>query len=118
MLFNTWFGQMRPKPNAPGEFYYRPKRPIGRIQLRRLFASGYNVEYRADSRGNIEVLAPEHIRDFVGLGYPVYNGVFMEAVALPDQTFSECPRYHFLVWPDNPEYNRRVMEALSLRREA
>lgn len=106
MLFNTWFGQMRPKSNSPGQFYYRPKRPIGRIQLRKLTPDGYNVEYKANSLGNMDIRAPEHIRDFVGLGYPVYNGMFIEPTTAED-----------MLWPDNPEYNRRVLEGLNLRKE-
>lgn len=113
MLFNTWHGQMRPKANAIGEFYYRPKRPVGKIQLRRLKEGGESVEYRADDRGNMEVFAPEHIHDFVNLGYPIYCGVFAEKVALPSGQFRACPNYHFLVWQENPEYGRRVMEGLN-----
>ena len=106
MLFNTWFGQMRPKANSPGEFYYRPKRPIGRIQLRKLTPEGESIEYRADSFGNMNVNAPEHISDFVGLGYPLYNGMFFGPTTMED-----------VLWPNNPEYNRRIMEGLNLRKE-
>lgn len=145
MLFNTWFGQMRPAPVSKPEdryhsvlevvdemvkrhgvaditvagFYYRPKRPIGQIQLRNLAPPGeqkrYNVLYTADERGNMDVQASEHIRDFVLLGYPLYNGVFMEPVQRPDAPSSVCPRHHFLLWPDDAEYNRRILSALSQR---
>ena len=118
MLFNTWFGQMRPKANAPGQFYYRVKRPIGRIQLKRLEVNGCNTEYRADSRGNMNVAAQEHIRDFVGLGYPIYNGMFIEVIDLPSEPFVSIPQHSFLLWPDNPEYDRRVLEGLSQKKEA
>ena len=106
MLFNTWFGQMRPKPMSLGQYYYRPKRPIGRIQLRKLEEGDHNVEYIADRLGNIDVEAPEHIQDFVGLGYPIYNGMFIDPTTTED-----------MLWPDNPEYNRRVLEGLNKRKE-
>jgi len=105
MLFNTWFGQMRPLPNQPGKFYFRPKMPVGKIQLRKL--GKYNTQYVADKRGNMEVLAHEHIKDFIGLGYPIYNGMFIGETTRED-----------LIWPDNPEYNRRVMAGLSQIKEA
>jgi hypothetical protein len=122
MLFNTWFGQMRPKPKdlawacVPGDYYYRPKRPIGKIYLQRIADKNgqeYQSTYEADSRGNMRVEAPEHIRDFVGLGYPIYCGLFMELIQRPDGPSRECPRHHFLLWPDNPAYNDRFLEGIS-----
>jgi len=124
MLFNIWFGQMRPKPkdlswaNVPGDFYYRPKRPMGRLMVQRLEPQGASVEYKADSRGNINVRAPIHIKDFVSMGWPIYNGVFMEDIRPPDGPLMGCPNHSFLLWPDNPEYNRRVLEGLKQLKEA
>ena len=114
MLFNTWFGQMRWQPaqavSSEYRWMHRPKRPIGRIQLRSLEPEGgkgkrLNKEYVADRLGNMEVLAHEHIEDFIALGWPIYNGLFVEDTSVTD-----------MLWPDNPEYNRRVLEGLSKQR--
>ena len=119
MLFNTWFGQMRKNGD---KFYYQPKRPIGKIQLKSLAPPGqykrYNTQYEADTRGNMEISSPEHIKDFVALGYPIYNGVFMEDIQItnPNIGFIVCPRYEFLLWPDNPEYDNRVLDGLKINR--
>ena len=111
MLFNTWFGQMRWQQVRIGsndyQWVYRPKRPIGQIQLRSLLPPNSpkkreNVLYKADERGNMDIRAPEHIKDFIGLGYPIYNGMFTGPTTQED-----------LLWPSSPEYDRRVMAGLN-----
>ena len=106
MLFNTWFGQQRWNATTKS-WYHNPKRPIGTIQLRDLRpvlldTKRVNYQYKADERGNMNVTAPEHIKDFVGLGYPVYNGMFIGPASQAD-----------LLWPNNAEYDRRVLEGLN-----
>ena len=111
MLFNTWFGQMRwQQVNFKANLYnwvYRPKRPIGQIQLRSLLPPDStrkreNALYVADERGNMDIRAPAHIRNMIDLGYPIYNGMFTGPTSQDD-----------LLWPSNPEYDRRVLEGLN-----
>lgn len=154
MLFNTWFGQMRPSStngsNVPyitklqsisnqfkgearvtadaqgaGGYTYRAKRAMGTLMVRDLTPKAkrgesfkaQSVKYTVDNRGNMDVVAPEHILGFAGLGYPVYNGLFIEDIVCPRERFISCPRESFLLWPDNPEYDRRIMEGLSKAKE-
>lgn len=114
MLFNTWFGQMRFQQVRVGNneraWTHRPKRPIGKIQLRDLRPASFSgkrqsVEYRADKLGNMDVTAKGHIEDFVLLGWPIYNGVFLEPTAVTD-----------MLWPNDPAYNQRVLEGLNRTR--
>jgi hypothetical protein len=102
--------QLRQGANDYG-WVHRPKSPKGKIQLRSLEPDGTkgrkeNAEYIADERGNMDVRAAKHIQDFIGLGWPIYNGIFMGDTSVAD-----------LLWPNNPEYDRRVLEGLNLRTE-
>ena len=109
MLFNTWFGQVRPHSGVMGGYYYVPKRPIGKIQLRKLEKNGYNVQYEADWCGNMDIRAPEHVRDMLGLGYPIfdhYTGWVLPSFALP------APMTDGLIYPDNPAFDTKILEAL------
>lgn len=127
MYFCTWFGQMRPKPEdkgrgweqIPGKWLFRAKRPMGTFYLKNLVPPGGRNTvitrqlkgiYNADTNGCVEVTIPGHIKTFVGLGYPIWGEV--TRFLLPDFVLTECRR-EGLIWPDTPEYDRRILEAIS-----
>jgi len=74
MLFNIHHGQMRfssiQEGNKP---IFRNKRPMGTLFMGHIKGIE-SIRYDADTFGNIDVLAPEHIEAMVGLGYPIYDG--------------------------------------------
>lgn len=153
MLFNLWFGQMRPAgtrnpsvryikkmdsikqqhlglprqvvdaANVGAGYKYLPIKPRGMITVSpnvkksQLKYKPEGVTYKVDKRGNIDVDIPAHIKIFVELGFPIYNGLFLENIKCPTERFFYCPRESFLLWADNPEYDRRVLEGLSKTKE-
>jgi hypothetical protein len=74
MLFNLHNGQVRFGPlDQGGKPIFRPKSPKSLLMMSRIDGTEKGV-YRADKLGNIDVKAPEHIDNMVGLGYPIYDG--------------------------------------------
>ena len=110
MLFNTWFGQVRPHSAMPDGYYFRPRRPVGRIQLRQLKQGGYNTEYFADKIGNMDIKEPMHIRDMMGLGYPVFD--HYTGWVLPSEPV-QAPMTDGLIYANQPGYDRKLLEALN-----
>ena len=109
MLFNLHNGQVRfssiPTGSKP---IFRNKSPKKMLMMAHL-RGGQGI-YRADERGNIDVVAPVHIDVMVGLGYPIYDG---------DGKMNPVPKDD-LIYPnlnmDSP-YWRRINEAKKLRKE-
>ena len=123
MYFQVWFGQMRPKPkddrwaHIPGNFYFNAKTPKAALMMRDLRPPGdykrESVRYDADANGVITVHAVAHIKTMIALGYPLWDGI--TKFTLPDGAV-QGPRREGLIWPDNPEFDKRVYAEISDRR--
>lgn len=134
MYFCTWFGQMRPKPRDkgrgweafPGNWYYVPKRPMATFYVRNVVPPGHQGDeqmsgrYKANDNGCVEVRVPEHIKDFMNLGYPIWDGVTQFILPMWEPMGNALPynlvKREGLIWPDSPEYDRKILEALQNRR--
>ena len=114
MLFNTWFGQVRAHSGMPGGYYFNPKRPIRKIQLKSLDPPGeqrrYNTQYEADHIGNMDIREASHIKDMIGLGFPIFD--HYTGWNLPEGRIN-APMTDGLVYPDNPAYDTKILEGLN-----
>lgn len=102
MIFNIHHGQVRIRLNQAA---YRELPPQKMLMMRNWDNGirGDVIEYRADAKGNIDVVLPRHIETMVGLGYPIYRGsdsiVYIEDLLYPTAKLDS-------------EYWRRINQAL------
>ena len=121
VTFNIHHGQMRcraPVGTNDYQMVHIPKSPKGRLQMGSVRNDSVEpVDYVANHLGNVEVTFPKHVNAMWELGYPIYNGNGLMPVRFEDMLWPVShPTKLAVASLDEDPYQRRIMEALLLRR--